>query len=102
MNNQIVLETLKLMLKYKDNPDFTSGGLCSWVIIMTHEGLLTETHRIKTREYIHQNRPKSFSWFERIFCGGSPNNYYYWRPGCVAPRVRWIKKHINLLSKSIH
>lgn len=64
------------------------------------ERLLMGTHRITSEEeyslqhYIDVNRPSIFSSIDAfIHC----NNVFYWTPGDIKPRIKWIKKHIKKL-----
>ena len=97
---QIVLSTLREMLNCKDDTWYTGHGLCSWMRRMFYNSeSSTSIASHLTDEYIDNNRPVWYSLDSVLYFSGRPG--YYWRPGAVAPRVRWIKKHIKLLSKSI-
>jgi hypothetical protein len=85
-------ELLEVMLEYQD---FYDTGLCAWVnslhlckIISTEEGF-------HLKNYIRNNRPSKYSSFESF----KQRNYlYYWENGNLAPRIKWIKKHIKKIS----
>jgi hypothetical protein len=85
-------ELLEVMLKYQD---FYDAGLCAWVnslhlckIISTEEGF-------HLKRYIKNNRPNKYSSFE---CFIHRDSAYYWEMVNLAPRIKWIKKHIKKLS----
>lgn len=85
-------ELLKLMLK---NKQLFNAGLCCWVVEMYRNKIITRDERILLLIYINNNKPK-LKWYNphRLF----NNNYpaYYWILGCIKPRIKWLKKHIEL------
>jgi hypothetical protein len=83
-------ELLKLML---DNQNFFSCGLCGWANTMYHGDKINKTEYMKLRGYIDLNEPFTFHKLR------NPDSRFYWKIGELAPRVRWIKKHIKRTGK---
>lgn len=45
--------------------------------------------------YINNNRPK---WYSNLAAFRASGTDYFWPKGKVAPRLKWLKKHIKLNS----
>ena len=82
-------ELLKITLENFDEY-FSSynNGICLIILVLwAHEDIITFSEYRKIYKYIYENKPFS------IFRIGA--NSYFWRPGRVAPRKRWLKKHVK-------
>ena len=66
-------------------------GLCPTVDRMYYTlDLITTSQHKQIREYINDNRPFNFYFM--------PTNYnFYWEPGKIKPRIKWLKKQIKSL-----
>lgn len=90
-----IKELLIILLEHKFL--FSSSfGLCWWVNHMYDESLITNEERQSLLCYINQNRPSKFSSLNTYLYRKSP---YYWNPGYIRPRIKWLKKHISKLKK---
>ena len=83
-------ELLQVML---DNKSLFPLGLCHWNTKLHVANLITTAEYQYLDEYIENNRPKKVSWWWK-----SSNRRYYWRPGKLYPRIKWIKHHIKRLN----
>ena len=78
-----IKELLQLML---DNKELFNTGLCNW------NGMLPNTTPDEfylVKDYILSNKPFTFY---RIFI----NPRYFWKPGDIKPRIKWLEKHISI------
>lgn len=67
------------------------GGLCTTLMTLSNEDIITEEDRLLTYDYIWQNRPiLDYTKFN-----------YWWKKGKVKPRKKYLVKHINLLLESL-
>lgn len=65
-------------------------GLCALIWELYREGLISfEEEKILIR-YLKENRPKNLRTYFK-----SP---WYWTQGRQRPRIKWLKKHIKILS----
>lgn len=92
LKKEILLNTFQMIYsKIKDlnslselNKFSLSGnGLCDIIDTMYLKGYITLTADIIIRQYIYNHKPKN-----------TYNNEYFWRPGVVKPRKKYLKKHI--------
>jgi hypothetical protein len=86
-----IKELLQVML---DNQKYFHGGLCYWVYMLYQYNLITEGEFVIITNYITVNRPSKYSSIDAFI---KRNSAYYWPFGKISPRIKWIKKHINLL-----
>jgi hypothetical protein len=77
-------ELLEIMLK---NEGYFNCGLCDWVSRLFINNIISLDEKYKLKTYIRENKP--FNW--RTFLKSA----YYWKPGNIKPRIKWIKKHIK-------
>jgi hypothetical protein len=62
-------------------------GLCGLVWRLGDEGIFNSDEHLHILNYIADHRPINL---RRIFdCA------YYWKPGKIKPRVRWLKRQIK-------
>ena len=90
-----IVELLEIMLKHKD---LYKTGLCGWAEDLAYESIITYDEKERLRDFIQQNPPGLWS-FDRIWYWAGDSDGFYWEYGEIAPRLRWIKRHINLLTK---
>ena len=86
-----VKELLEVMLEHQDK---FGEGLCGWSFNLHYRGLITNGEFQLLLEYITYNRPSKFS---SLLAFKNRKNCFYWERGEIAPRIKWIKKHINKL-----
>jgi len=89
MKTRTIKELLQLML---DNQNLFCKGLCGWSTELGYYGLINSSECSQLIKYIDDNKP---SKLHHYFFG---NGNYYWNPGEIKPRIKWIKKHIKLNS----
>ena len=82
-----ILELLKLMLSHTKK-ETAYYGLCGTVIELSCNEEITILEQEKLDDYIDENPPSDYN-----------NSFYpyYWESGIKAPRLRWLKYHINKL-----
>lgn len=95
MQNKSVKEVLELMLDYQEDFDSVFGGLCSWVQISYARKRISFEEAQFVLSYIRASRPSKFS---SINAYGYRNRAYFWTPGKIQPRIKWIEEHIKKLS----
>lgn len=86
-------QLLELMLA---NIHLFSIGLCYHNDRLHCRGLITTDEHYLIYQYIKTNRPSKFSSWNAFW---NCNNLFYWTPGDVEHRVKWLNKHIKKLSK---
>lgn len=66
--------------------------LCSCVGSLHRKLLINYGEREILLNYIEANRPSMFSsWSALMYC----DSIFYWKPGYIKPRLKWLKKHIK-------
>jgi hypothetical protein len=76
-----------------DNKHLFDTGLCDWVRMLYKEKLISFLEEDSLLFFIKDNRPTKDWSLSRLFL--TPNSYYFWNPGCIYPRIVWIKKHLK-------
>jgi hypothetical protein len=90
-----IVELLELML---ENEHRFYLGLCTWAqTLLVYKTITFEEHQLLSK-FILDNPPSKWS-FDRIWYWPGDSDGFYWEYGEIAPRRRWIKRHINLLTK---
>ena len=84
-------ELLKLMLDHQECFNSRHSGLCYWSRVMGWEGLMSKEELNKIHSYIENNRPKNIRYIMGFV--------FYWTPGRLSPRIKWLQKHIKLTNK---
>jgi hypothetical protein len=87
-------ELLELMLANK--PHFNTG-LCFWCECLYTKNLINRHEHNILYHYIKSNPPYFRSLIAKII--DPTADYYYWRADNIAPRIKWLKKHIKKQSK---
>ena len=87
-------ELLELMLA---NPDEFRNGMCSWIMSLYFQNLISDGEYELIQDYITRNRPsiRYPRYFNIVYCFDA----YYWPIGKIKPRIKWIKYHIKKLSE---
>ena len=80
---------LQLML---DNKFLFTNGLCYWAWEMKFVGLITVAEVSILSWYIRNNRVSKYSSLGTFY---RSNRAYWWKPGNITPRIKWIKEHIK-------
>ena len=80
-------ELLKLMLEHQEYFNSRHSGLCYWSRVPEWEGVISREELNKILSYIEDNRPKNFRYMMGFV--------FYWTPGRLSPRIKWINKHIK-------
>ena len=92
MKTRTIKELLQVML---DNQHLFYEGLCRLSVSLTSKGLISFHEKDMLLTYIKANRPKLRACIRYIFC---TEFNYYWTPGDITPRIKWLNKHIKLNS----
>lgn len=71
--------------------NFPSKGLCSVNMRLSDYGLITNAEYYKLKDYLMTHKP---FWAKVRLFFTSP---FWWRPGAIRPRMRWLNKQINKL-----
>lgn len=71
-------------------------GLCRWAKWLYYSDIITYQEYVKLRSFIEANRPSKYS---SLSAYAYKNDDFYWTPGVIKHRVKWIKQQIKLLSK---
>lgn len=83
-----IKELLELML---ENKHLFRIGLCGWALDMYFTKKSTEKisydEYCELLEYIEKNKP--------ITLDSLTLDTYWWKPGDINPRIKWIEKHIK-------
>jgi len=61
------------------------SGLCSVLLWLCHEDIITREEHDMAKEYLYNNKPKKL-WDERFF----------WESDIRRPRLLWMKKHMGI------
>jgi len=69
-------------------------GLCGWVLNLGGLGVISHSECVKVSRYINDHRPFNTRTIIPFSLIGSA---YYWKPGKLEPRVKWLKRHIKKL-----
>jgi hypothetical protein len=78
-------ELLELTLRGMDNGLFRKG-LCGLIDRLRRENFIGLEEWYHLSNYINQNSPKK-----------TYDYMWYWKPGNKKPRIKWLKKHIELM-----
>lgn len=81
-------ERLEKLLEYINNNG--CHGLCYSVYLMHNDGIISYSAKSILEDYIRNNNP--FTWYSLIKATS-----YWWKPGLVEPRKKWLEKHIKKL-----
>lgn len=93
-------ELLELLLNKEFQRRYFNLGLCGFVWRLYENNIIVEDERKVLIDYIHKHFPINKNTIYSFFAENFKNrNYFYWNPGNIKPRERWIKKHIRKLSK---
>lgn len=65
-------------------------GLCSEKTNLYFDNILSWNDNYNIAEYFSNNKP--LTWYRVFHSTG-----YWWKPGKVKPRKKWLKKHIKKL-----
>jgi hypothetical protein len=82
-------ELFKIMIDKKNINLYFHYGLCGYANNLYHCSLITYEEKKAIQEYISINPPEG-----KVFSLGN----YYWRIGEKAPRIEYLKHHINKLN----
>lgn len=87
---------LLILLRHHCRPFMTQGcpGLCIIVAFACSQDLITEDESVSLKNYINTHRPKPFS---RHYSYKQRRYSYYWEPGKVSPREKWLDAQIKKL-----
>ena len=96
MTRQEKDELIKFLQLMLTRQDLYKAGLCTWAGHLYGANLITYGGRVRLRDYISNNRPSKFSSLDAYKCRKSG---FYWSIKKLKPRLKWIHKHIKLLSK---
>lgn len=88
-----IKELLKVML---DNQKLFKNGLCTWNKMLYKNNIITFDEYFEVETFIRQNRPSAFSSIDAF---KHSKDAFYWECGNITPRIKWINKHINKLTK---
>ena len=75
-----IKKLLQLML---DNKIKFESGLCRLSANLHGRSIINENEWFLINKYINENRPINYDL------------PFYWKKGDVAPRIEWLKEHIN-------
>jgi hypothetical protein len=89
MKERSIKELLQLML---DNQHCFDEGLCKWASKLYPVGIITLAEFFILLNYIRANKPSMFSSFEGFKWRFRK---YYWKPGNIVPRIKWLLYHIK-------
>lgn len=85
-----IKELLEMLLVSVNTWGVDGNGLC-WVVTgMNRDRRISYDERCRLRKYINDNAP--------VGCVGGE---FYWIPNLIPPRVKWLKDHIKLNTKSL-
>ena len=87
-----IKELLEIML---ENKDMFPYGLCVWSQRLYNRDVISYNEYLSLKKYINENRPKWYSSFDAL---SHCFSVYYWEPGDIKPRIKWIQKHIKINS----
>ena len=94
-------ELLQLLLNYIVNynsvDDYEICGLCSTTYDLFMDRLIDRDEFGTIIDYIKENRPNNLRTIANSIT--ILHISYYWKKGKIKPRIKWLKKHINKLSK---
>ena len=95
---QIILAKLELILEIamgeQGYSQYRFVGLCS----LNSSSSFDKSEYRLTKAYIGLNRP----WITYYrFVLRPPDSWFWWDQGNLEPRIKWLKKHINKLSKDL-
>jgi len=78
---------------------YGQSGMCIAITSMERFRIITENEAMQLRLFIKLAEPKFYQ--KRYYCsGGKFDNkfrYYYWTPGDIKPRIKWLQKQLNKL-----
>jgi hypothetical protein len=86
------MRTTKELLQLVDhNLVHLKSGLCYLVCDLHMWKDISDFEMRQLHDFILENRPRT--WW-RLW---NSHSYFYWIPGAIKPRRRWLKKQINKL-----
>ena len=87
-----IKELLEIVLEYIETTTDQYHGLCLASIRCQIESKISVYQKNVLLGYIKNNRPKIF---QKGFSFGNIGHAYYWEVGDKAPRIKWLKQHIE-------
>lgn len=107
---ETVRDTLRLALNFylkdqfitRDHKSFTLKGICLCLTLMYDEGLIELDAYVWAKMYVEKHKPVGWYRLLTVLLSGVSGegwltNYYY-SLGSIAPRIKYLKKHIEKLS----
>lgn len=83
-----IKELLQLMLDNVDVIKDREKGLCYVINYLFGNQIINSNEQDILDVYINDNKP----WYKTL-------HIFWWKPGDIAPRKRWLEKHIKKQSK---
>lgn len=79
-----------------DNQISFNSGLCNWVNMLRLRKLITDYEVTYLSNLIYHKRPVFIPLINNIYNPNKKlyNNGFFWGPGHIEPRIKWIKKHL--------
>ena len=94
--SRTIKELLQVLHDHVEKYGLTKAGLCSTVTFLFWGAKCVTVDELwDLRFYINGNRPK---WYSSTNAFIARDSAFYWPEGKVAPRLKWLKKHIKLNS----
>ena len=88
------MRSVKTLLKVlKKNQHLFDSGMCKWIESINKLFRITDQEALLLKRYLFINRPK-YRFIDTYAPG------YYWSPGNINFRLKWIDKHIKLLENA--
>lgn len=88
---------------YSEHTDYYSG-ICSCIYECYFQSLITEEERVTALEYVKTHPPHKYKRYnlygETLDLREVSKGYegYFWKAKTPKPRLRWLSRHIDLLS----
>ena len=71
-------------------------GICYVIYSMMCDGVITRREQLILNRYLRDHKPANAFRREKMLTLSVDSNYW-WTPGSVAPRLRWLNKQIDSL-----
>lgn len=88
LRNKYKKEMLEILTIMLNHTELFELGLCRWAFSLYQYGYISDRKYQLIMEYLKHKRPKHLDEYQM----------YWWTPGTIRPRIRWIREQIDELN----
>lgn len=74
-----------------------ADGLCNAILYLAMYTYISVEERHILTEYLYSHKPRLRCKIRRIVYSNTHESLYWWTPGYIKPRLKWLNKQINKL-----